>query len=94
MVAVGTLHPYPCTLPHNAKSIVVLSRSTPRQVNVNGDKIGEFESQSGSTVTSLGIEEDDVHTITLESIGIGKNEWISLLEVSWLRPDRLFAYIL
>lgn len=52
-------------------------------MKINGDQIGHFESQSGSIVTSLGIEEDEVNTITLESIGIGKDEWISLLEVSW-----------
>lgn len=52
-------------------------------MKINGDKIGEFESQRGSIVTSLGIQEDEVSTITLESIGIDKDEWISLLEASF-----------
>lgn len=63
------------------------------QVSINGDKIGDFESQSGSTVTSLGISEGDVRTITLESIGINKDEWISLLEVSWPWPDGLLTVV-
>lgn len=63
-----------------------------RQVKINGDKIGEFESKSGSIVTSLGIQEDEVHTVTLESVGIGKDEWISLLEVScWRRLNSRLA---
>lgn len=52
--------------------------------------IGEFDSHPGYIVTSLGIEEDDVHAITLKSIGIDRDEWISLLEVSQLRCSRLF----
>lgn len=55
-------------------------------MKINGEKVGVFESQAGSIVTSLGIEEDDVHSITLESVGLHKDEWISLLEVSWHSP--------
>lgn len=66
----------------------------PYQVKVNGDKIGEFDSTPESIYTFLGIEEEDVNSVTLESLGIGEDEWISLLEVSntaigtnRLRPD-------
>lgn len=52
------------------------------QVKLNGDKIGEFESHPGSVSTSLGIQHNGVNTATLESVGIGEDEWISLLEVS------------
>ncbi len=52
------------------------------QVELNGDKIGEFESQPGSVSTSLGIQQNGVDTVTLESVGIDEDEWISLLEVS------------
>lgn len=50
---------------------------------INGDKVGEFESHPGSVTTSFGIEKDNVHAVTLESLGLDKDEWISLLEVSW-----------
>ena len=52
------------------------------QVSINGHKVGEFESQRGSVSTSLGIHEANVHTVTLESLGLEKHEWVSLLEVS------------
>lgn len=52
------------------------------QVRINGDVIGEFDSSPGSTFTLLGIEEEDVSSVTLESIGLDEDEWISLLEVS------------
>ena len=49
---------------------------------MNGSKVGEFDSDAASVSTSLGIAHDGVHVVTLESIGIGQHEWISLLEVS------------
>ncbi|CAM9626768.1 unnamed protein product, partial [Hapterophycus canaliculatus] len=52
-----------------------------RTLKFNGDKIGEFESHPGSVSTSLGIQQNDVDTVTLESVGIDEDEWISLLEV-------------
>lgn len=52
------------------------------QVKINGDQIGEFESQPGSVSTSLGIQQNGVDTVALESVGIDEDEWISLLEVS------------
>lgn len=51
-------------------------------MTINGDIIGEFDSLPGSIVTPLDIQEDEVQTVKLESIGIGNDEWISLLEVS------------
>lgn len=60
---------------------ISLLRPAAPQVKINGDTIGTFDSLSGSTMISLGIQEDGVHTVTLESVGIGKLEWISLLEV-------------
>ncbi|CAN0169681.1 unnamed protein product, partial [Laminaria digitata] len=53
-----------------------------RTLKINGDQIGEFDSSPGSTFNILGIEEEEVESVTLESIGIGEDEWISLLEVS------------
>ncbi len=50
------------------------------QVKINGDVIGDFGSQG--VMTSFGVEEDEVLTVAFESIDIGKDEWISLLEVS------------
>lgn len=52
------------------------------QVKCNGDKIGEFDSRFGSVSTSLGIQQNGVDTVKLEAIGIGEDEWVSLLEVS------------
>lgn len=51
-------------------------------MSINGDVIGEFDSSPGSTLTLLGIEEEEVSSVTLESVGIDESEWISLLEVS------------
>lgn len=53
----------------------------PCYVKLDGHKIGEYESHPGSISTSLGVKRDGVQTVTLESIDIGKDEWISLLEV-------------
>lgn len=53
-------------------------------MSIDGEKVGEYESQSGSVTTSLGITEDNVHTVTVESIGLERDEWISVLEVSKL----------
>lgn len=55
-----------------------------RQVKLDGHIIGEYESHPGSTSTSLGIKQDGVKTVTLESIDISSEEWISLLEVGWM----------
>ncbi|CAN0231585.1 unnamed protein product [Scytosiphon promiscuus] len=56
-------------------------RTRTLKVKINGDTFGEYESYPGSTFNSFGIQEDDVHTVTMESIGIDKDDWISLLEV-------------
>ena len=40
------------------------------------------ESYSGSTFNSLGVEANQVSTVTLSSIDLEEDEWISLLEVS------------
>lgn len=73
---------------HPTKTCRLFHRHILRQVKIDGDQIGEFDSQSGSIVTSLGIEEDDVRTVTLEAVGIGEDEWISLLEVRLLWSNR------
>lgn len=44
--------------------------------------IGDFDSYPGSTFNSLAIRGDDVTTLTLRSIGIESDDWISLVEVS------------
>ena len=44
-----------------------------------------FDSYAGPVFNSFGIEGDDVHTLTLTSVGATAQEWISLLEVSGLR---------
>ena len=49
--------------------------------------MGEFDSDPGSVSTSLGIMQNGVHTITLESLGIAKDEWISILEVRIQGPE-------
>ena len=51
------------------------------QIRINGDIIGTFESYSGSTFNSFNIEEIDVESVTMESVGIDVAEWIALLEV-------------
>eukprot|EP00903_Cladosiphon_okamuranus_P017357 g15990.t2 len=51
------------------------------QIKINGDKVGEYESYPGATVSSFGTQEDGVHTVTIESVGIDEDDWISLPEV-------------
>ena len=48
---------------------------------VNGVTIGDFDSYPGSTYNSLAIAGDSVSTLTLRSIGIEDDDWISLVEV-------------
>lgn len=52
------------------------------QVKINGDEFGTFESSPVCTFNSFGVEEYNVTDVTLESIGISPDEYISLLEVS------------
>lgn len=52
------------------------------QVKINGEKFGEFDSHPGSVTSYFDVIAYDVHTVTLESLGLDKDEWISLLEVS------------
>eukprot|EP00752_Nemacystus_decipiens_P009696 g8660.t1 len=59
-------------------------RSRTLKVNFDGKKIGEFDSTPGSITTSLGIKQDGVESVTLESLGIDNDEWISLLEVRFM----------
>ena len=44
--------------------------------------MGEFTSELGSITTFFDVEKDSVHTVTLESIGLHSDQWISILEVS------------
>ena len=66
--------------------LALTERCLARQVTVNGNNIGEFDSKPGSVSTSLGIMQEGVHTVTLESLGLAKDEWISILEVSVRGP--------
>ncbi|CAB1096447.1 unnamed protein product [Ectocarpus sp. CCAP 1310/34] len=59
-------------------------RTRTLKVKINGDKIGEYESYPGSTFNSFGIQENGVHTVTMESVGIDRDDWISLLEVRFM----------
>lgn len=62
---------------------------------VNGVAIGDFDSYPGSTFNSLDIRGDSVRTLTLRSIGIEDDDWISLVEVSGphMAEGRLLQYI-
>lgn len=55
---------------------------------MNGEVFGMFESYPGSVFNSFGVEGDDVHTLTLKSVGATAQGWISLLEVS---APRIFS---
>jgi len=57
---------------------------------MDGHKMGEFTSEPGSITTSLGVKKDHVRTVTIESLGLDDDEWISLLEVSWSRWWHVF----
>ncbi|CAM9353581.1 unnamed protein product [Ectocarpus sp. 13 AM-2016] len=59
-------------------------RTRTLKVKINGDKIGEYESYPGSTFNSFGIQENGVHTVAMESVGIDRDDWISLLEVRFM----------
>ena len=52
------------------------------QVMINGKDIESFDSLPGSTFTALGMAADSVSTLSLTSIGLDDDEWISLIEVS------------
>ncbi|CAN0073204.1 unnamed protein product, partial [Ectocarpus fasciculatus] len=56
-------------------------RTRTLKMTMNGDNLGEYESYPGSTFNSFGIQENGVHTVSMESVGIDKDDWISLLEV-------------
>eukprot|EP00752_Nemacystus_decipiens_P018348 g16460.t1 len=50
-------------------------------VHLNGELTHTRQSYSGSTYNTLGVAGNAVTTVTLESIGLMSNEWISLIEV-------------
>lgn len=52
------------------------------QVMVNGKHFESFDSLPDSTFTALGMAADNVSILSLTSIGIDDDEWISLIEVS------------
>lgn len=52
------------------------------QAAINGEVVGTFDSYPGSVFNALDIQESDVQTLTLTSIGIDDDQWTSLLEVS------------
>ena len=52
------------------------------QAAINGEVVGNFASYSGSTFNALGLEADGVHNLTLATVGLTENEWISFMEVS------------
>ena len=51
------------------------------QVKVNGDSIGTIESYAGPIFDSFWIEQTAVKSVSLGSVGLQKEDWISLLEV-------------
>lgn len=53
----------------------------PPQVKLNGEKTHSHESYAEPMFNSLGVEADGVYTVTLASILLEPDEWISLLEV-------------
>eukprot|EP00903_Cladosiphon_okamuranus_P017040 g15705.t1 len=57
-------------------------RTRTLKVKMNGKKLGEFESTARAITTSYNVQQNDVRTVTLESIGLDKNGWISLVEVN------------
>lgn len=52
-----------------------------RQVYVDGYVFGSFDSSPYSEYTSYDVNADGATRFTLEAIGLGAKEWISLLEV-------------
>lgn len=63
-------------------SSLVRTFANDEQVKINGEKVGEFDSHPGSVTSYFDVIAYDVHTVTLESLGLDTDEWISLLEVS------------
>eukprot|EP00904_Undaria_pinnatifida_P003012 jgi/Undpi1/12711/HiC_scaffold_6.g02379.m1 len=59
-------------------------RSRTLEASINGEIVGEFDSYPGSTFNALGIEGVGVSTLTLTSIGLPNDDWISLIEVRFL----------
>ena len=51
------------------------------QVTINDEVIGTSASYPGSTFNTFGVKVSKVHTLTLESVGLGDHDWISFLEV-------------
>eukprot|EP00904_Undaria_pinnatifida_P008290 jgi/Undpi1/4591/HiC_scaffold_18.g07945.m1 len=51
------------------------------EVKVNGDSIGTIESYAGPIFDSFWIEQTAVKSVSLGSVGLQKEDWISLLEV-------------
>lgn len=54
------------------------------QASINGEVLGRFDSEPGSTYTTLGVGITGVHTLTFKTVGLAEDEWISLNEVSKL----------
>lgn len=51
------------------------------QVSVNGKSVGNLQSNPDGDLTTMLINEQNVRTIWLESIGLSNDEWISIREV-------------
>eukprot|EP00904_Undaria_pinnatifida_P003008 jgi/Undpi1/12708/HiC_scaffold_6.g02376.m1 len=58
------------------------------QVSVNGNDIGSFDSAPDTEYTALGVEADSVTSLTLTSIDLDDDEWISLIEVGHAKNGR------
>ncbi|CAB1098072.1 unnamed protein product [Ectocarpus sp. CCAP 1310/34] len=75
--------------PQNLKQLQVdfwkgEERTRTLKVKINGEKFGEFDSHPGSVTSYFDVIAYDVHTVTLESLGLDTDEWISLLEVIFM----------
>lgn len=62
-------------------------------MKVNGELTRTHESYSGSAFNTLGVQADAVDTVTLESVDIAQDEWISLLEVRQKNALALWIFV-
>lgn len=71
----------PRLLPETSISVFPVSPPVSPQVKLNGKKTHTHESYAEPMFNTLGVQADDVYTVTLASIYLEPDEWISLLEV-------------
>lgn len=71
-------YPYPSTR-RLYSDVIVFSLV---QGMINGEIIGEFDSNPETPFTAFGIQSVGVETIKFTTLGLTENDWISLFEVS------------